>query len=206
MYQSTPHRRNLYTSNRKRKCLLFWNLFHAIKQGLFCNQKHRPPRSKCSLCWWGWGVPHPVLDEGYSILLMEGFPLSQVWTEGGLYPTQSWMGGTLWYPLPGYPPSQVWTRGYLIQSWTEGTPGTPHPDLGWGTPCPDLGWGTPRPWIGYPSPPDKTWDGVPPPSRLGMRYPSCPDLSRPEMGYPPTPRQVWTDWNYYLPSSFKYGR
>ena len=75
--------------------------------------------------------------------------------QGG-YPHQVPMESPVWgVPHPvlgrGYPrvsPILTWD---LI--WMAGTPGYPHPDLGWGTPV--------QTWDGVP-PPIQTWDGVPP--------------------------------------------
>ena len=115
-----------YTGGKNKKVLL-----HEHKRHTACcmplawtQEAHCPPRSKCSLCWWGRGkVSHPVLDGGG----VPWVPPSQVWTEG--YPIQSWMGGTL-----GTPPFQVWMGG---------TPSS----LGWGVP-----WIPPVPGLngGYP--------------------------------------------------------
>ena len=75
----------------------------------------------------------------------------------------------------GVPPIPGLDGGYLIMLMG-GTPGNPHPDLGWGTP-PSAERGTPpplsRPGMEYP------------PSGSEMGYP----LSGPGMGYPP-PQQV----------------
>ena len=106
-------------------------------------EAHRPPCSKCSLCWsvswqgeggypiqsWTGGVPYPVLDGGGT----PGYPLclDLGWGTpcqlGGLPPTWTW-DGVLPYQLDGVPPCL---------------------DLGWGTPhqldgvCPlDLGTDT----------------------------------------------------------------
>ena len=115
----------------------------------------------------------------------------------GGYPIQSWQGGYLIQSWPGGYPIQSWPGGYPIQSWVRGYPSPcsdlgpdldgglpqvfspPGPGMGLLPPCPDLGWGTPS---------VQTWDG----SWSGM-------------GYPPPP-QVWTDWNYYLLSSFGCGQ
>ena len=106
-----------------------------------------------------------------------------------------------------------WQGGGTLSSLDGGgdTLGYPHPDLGWAYPL-TAGWGVPppsRPGMGYPI----SRVGYPPPSRPGMGYP----LSGSGMGYPsptqtwdgvvpPPPPQVWTDWKYYLPSSFRCGR
>ena len=126
-------------------------------------EAHRLPHSKCSLCWLGGVVPHPVLDGGYPI---------QSWRWGST-PIQSWRGvpnSADGEGYPGVPQSQVWTGGTPFWSWM----GYPHPISRIG--CPPSG-----PEMGYPR--IQTWDGV-----------------------PPAPPQVWTDWNYYLPSSFGCGR
>ena len=136
-------------------------------------EAHRPPCSKCSLCWsvswWGrkggvpiqsWmGVPHPVFDRGIPSSLGQGGTQSSLGQGVPGLPPISWMG----YHQPG--PGM----GYLHLdlgwgtpiSWMGNTPcldlgwGTPHLDLGWGTPLMELGWGYPLsagPLMGYPPP------------------------------------------------------
>ena len=92
----------------------------------------------------------------------------------------------------GYPRDLRWGTP-TIQTWSEGTPGTPlprpemgyPPDLGRGTPHPDLRWGIPLPKPGMGYPPALRW-GTPP----DLRWGTLPDLGwgtplpRPEMGYP----------------------
>ena len=106
-----------------------------------------PPRSKCSLCWWG--VPHPVM-------VGEGYPIQSWWggtpnSHGGGYPIQSWWG----VPHPdlagGVPRSNCPT----IQTW---------PGVTWvhlpSRPC--RGTPTIKTWLGYPPPPSRPGWGTPP--------------------------------------------
>ena len=116
------------------------------------------------------GVPHPVLDRGYSI--------------------QSWMGGgtpsSPGYPHPG--PHLVLDGG-TPSSLGWGTPSSPGQGVSpssldggvpQGIPCPDLGWGYPHPADG--GTPIQTWGGVSPHPDLGTPCldlgwgTSCPDL------------------------------
>ena len=120
-------------------------------------KRHRPLRSKYSLCCSVEGVPRvppppstpgPGGTPSRPGLGVTGVPHPDL-VEGYPLPTiQTWSGDT-----PSKP------------GWLGGTWGTPHHH-------PDLGWGTPsllRPGMRYP----QTLDGVPP-------------LPRPGMGYPPT--------------------
>ena len=103
-------------------------------------EAYRPLRSKCSLCCWGRGVPHPVMVGGGVTLSSHG---------GGRVPIQFWWGG-----VPPHHPDLAW--GYPIQSWwgdiLRGTPH--HPDLAGVPPPPSRpGMGYPpthRPGMGYP--------------------------------------------------------
>ena len=162
-----------------------------------------PLHSKCVSCWWG-----------------------------GVYPIQSWWGGTPSSHGEGLPHS-VMVGGIPHPVMVgEGYPGYPPPSRpGRGAP-----WVPPtiKTWDGVP-PTIQTWDGVPPaiqtwdgvpstikpgmgtplPSRPGMGYPPTirpgmgyPPPSRPGMGYPPTNGEQ-TDipkYKYYLPSYYVRGR
>ena len=154
-----------------------------------------PPRSKCSLCWWG-GVPHPVMggtqsshDGGVPHPVMGGTPSSH---DGG-YPSSH----------DGEYPSSHDGVGYPIQSrW-----GVPHPVIRGYPPPSRPGWGTPpttQTWPGYllhhldlagvPPTTIQTWSG----------YPPAP--SRPGQGTPPRGVDWQTNWKQYLPPSFGCGR
>ena len=103
-----------------------------------------------------------------------------------------WVPPSTW----GTPPDMGYPPGHGVPPDMEYLPDMGYPPWDWVPP--DLRCGTPT----------QTWDGVPP-TRHGMGYPLPPDLIS-EMGYPLTsdlrwgtpPPQVWTDWKYYLPSSF----
>ena len=147
----------------------------------------------CPLCFILFTVSVvPFYLKLYSYLWQESPP---AWTQEAHRPPRSKCSLWWWWGMGGTPFSLGWgvphsaDGGYPIQSWTGGTPilildGVPPPQSAeWGTLHPDLGWGIPHPDLGWAPPPP----------------------SRPEMGYPPSP-QVWTDWEYYLPSSFVCGR
>ena len=180
-------------------------------------EAYRPPRSKCSLCLVGGGVPHPVM--------MGGNPIIQTWPGGtqdtphhpdlaGVPPPfrPGWSTsppsrpgwGTPHHPdLAGVPPHHQDLAGVppTIKTW----PGYPyHPDLAGGypgyLPPSRSGWGTPhhqdltrvpptiQTWLGYPlHHPDLT--GVSPTIQTWQGY---PPPSRPGWGTPP-PVKVWTD-------------
>ena len=92
------------------------------------------------------------------------------------YPIQSWLVGTLGYPLSrpeiGYPPIQTW-HGMLFISW-----------MGYPQPRPGIRYLPPRPGMGYLH--IQIWDGVTP-LHLDLGWGnSPPPPSRPGMGYPPT--------------------
>ena len=125
-------------------------------------EAHRPPCSKCSLCWWGRGYPIQSWTGGYHILLMGGYPI------------QSWIGGGYWVPpVPGLDG----TPSILLMGGTPSSNGWGYPRL----PHPDFGWGTPHQQNGVP--PIRTWDRVPPSLDLGRGIPSPrPDL---RWGTPP---------------------
>ena len=157
-------------------------------------ETHCPPCSKCSLCWWGRGYPIQSWTGGYNhqVLTREVHPLS--W---------SWMGVP---PLKSNCSHLILLCSYncfAIIHWIQPLPserhgGTPHPDLGWSTPCLDLGWGTPPH-------PDLGWSTLQ--SRPGMGYPPSTgwDTCHPDLGWGTLSPLVWTDWKYYLPSSFGCG-
>ena len=119
-------------------------------------EAYRPPHSKCSLCWFIWGVgtqgTPPDLRWGTPPDLRWGTPSDLRWgtpqTWDGV-PPRTW-DGVPPRPEMGYPP-------YL--------------DLGWGTPLPGPGMGHP-PYLdlGWGTPPTQTWDGVSPPEMLRDRH------------------------------------
>ena len=128
--------------------------------------------------------------------------------------SHGWVGGTMG-PLPPPPPSrpdQGWGYPrYHPTIWPEmGYPPPSKPEMGYPPPSrPEMGYPLPsRPEMGYPLPRPEmgynplTWNGVPPYPELRWGTPTPP---RPGTGYPPPP-QVWTDWQYNLPSSFGCGR
>ena len=95
-------------------------LFQQETPPAWTQEAHRPPRSKCSLCWsvsWGGGVPHSVRENRVPHPVLDGgYPKS--WSWRGVSPKSA--------STPGMDP--IWT-------W-DGV----HP-----SPCPDLGWGTSPP-------------------------------------------------------------
>ena len=139
-----------------------------------------------------WGYPHPAWQRG-------GTPIQSWWGEGG-YPILTWLG---------YPPSG-W-MGYSPSSWVGVLPIR----LDGGTPL--LGWmevSSPIRLDGVSPSPHQDWIGVLPirldggtphqldgfPHWAGSGYPPI----RTDGSTPP-PSRVWTDWKYYLPSSFGCG-
>ena len=85
-------------------------------------ESHCPPRSKCSLCWWGRGYPIQSWTEGY--------PLSWSWM--GLSPCPDLRRG---YYSPSTSPGQQ--NGVPpVQTWDGVTPPPPRLDLAWGRPPP----------------------------------------------------------------------
>ena len=122
----------------------------VIPETLTVRGPKRPPTSNLEWgerVWTGgypiqsWtGVPHLILDRGYS-----GYPQ-----------TRPGMGSLPTRPGMGYPPHPDLGWGTLphldLGCGTPlppgprmGYPSTPHPDLRWGIPHPDLRWSTPPP-------------------------------------------------------------
>ena len=120
-------------------------------------EAYRPPRSKCSLCWWG-GTPS---SHG------RGYPIQSWWGSTPSRPGWRVIWGTHHHPdlAGGYP--RVPTT---IQTWLGVPQGTPHhSDL---PPPSRPDWGTPptiQIWLGYPHPHHPDLAGVPPPpSKYGL--------------------------------------
>ena len=136
-------------------------------------EAYRPPRSKCSLCWWG-GVPYPVMVGGpHHPDLAGGYP-------GYPPPSKSGPGGYPGYPhlpdLARVPPHHPdLARVPPIKTWV----GYPPPSRpGWGLPPPTI-----KTWPGYPLT-IQTWLGYP---QIQTRPGYPPQPSRPGWGTPPPP-------------------